>query len=135
MKRNVSNLTLAVMTIAVTLLGGCSPAAEEVLLDVDDSGGSVSIAMGQTLVIELPSNPTTGYSWFIESIDEAVVRQEGEATYSPVGGEPNLVGGGGVETWRFTPVAAGACTLTLAYLRVFEDNSTQDTFTIQVTVP
>ena len=54
-----------VFTLALALLAGCrySPEPTQTSLTMRDSGRSVRLCAGDTLIIKLESNPTTGYNW------------------------------------------------------------------------
>ena len=117
----------------VVLLTGCSSGGE-VLLDETANGTQSTLEVGQTLVVSLPSNVTTGYSWEVESIDPAVLSQTGDPEYVSEADE-GVVGGGGTETFRFEAVAPGRVQLTLIYHRPFEEGVDPiDTFTVTVEV-
>jgi hypothetical protein len=53
------------------VLAGCGPIndvdgvgkSEEVNLSAKDNGGQIEVDAGQTLVLTLESNPTTGFRW------------------------------------------------------------------------
>lgn len=111
------------------------PGAADVTLGAADNGRQVELSSGQVLVVTLASNPTTGYSWEVSEVDEAVLTQLGEAEFrqAPAEGEP-VTGAGGTETFRFA-AAAGETTLTLVYHRPWEkDVEPLETFTVQVVV-
>jgi inhibitor of cysteine peptidase len=79
----------------------------------------ISVDAGDRFTIELPSNPTTGYSWEIgESYDEAVVTFLGEHYES---GDSDQVGAGGTEQLRFVAGSAGSTTVVLEYVRPWEE--------------
>lgn len=119
----------------VVMLAACTGSAQEVQLDEGANGTAVTLAQGQTLVVELVSNPTTGYSWEVAQVDSSVLLQEGDAEYTPEDTSSELVGSGGRETLRFTAVAPGQTTLTLIYQRPFEEDvPPAETFSVQVTV-
>lgn len=48
--------------------------------------------------ISLASNPTTGYSWFIQSYDKAYLQLSSHAYLPP---QNHRIGAGGLEIWRF----------------------------------
>lgn len=119
--------------LAALLFAGCS-STDDVLLDETDNGGQVTLEAGQTLAISLPSNPSTGYSWEVESIDAAVLSQTGDPEFESEA-EGDVVGAGGTETFRFEAVASGTVQLTLIYHRPFEEGvDPVDTFSITVEV-
>lgn len=61
--------------------------------------------------IRLPSNPTTGFSWFLLSYDYQLLKVTSHQLVVP---EKKLVGAGGYEEWKFTltDVAKVAPTIT-----------------------
>lgn len=78
------------------------------------------LKVGETQVLELEGNPTTGFSWaLVEPLpaDSPVhVTIAYEAADSPRG----LVGRGGVFKVRYTGVAPGTATVVLVYARPWE---------------
>jgi inhibitor of cysteine peptidase len=126
-------ITLLTLLMALTMATGCSPQQREVKATVDDNGHEMQLKKGQTLVVTLEGNPTTGYSWeAAEPLDEQVLRQVGEAEFKA---ESDLVGAGGVQILRFEAVNAGQTTLKLVYHRPWEkDVEPLETYSIQVVV-
>jgi inhibitor of cysteine peptidase len=134
--------TLAVMVMMVAVLGGCgskdegsggTAAAGEVTVT---ASGPAAVKVGQTLVITLASNPSTGYSWTVSGVpDSAVLSQDGDITYAATNPDVVMPGSGGSETVRFTATAAGTTTIVLDYRRPWEtDVPPVETVTIDVTV-
>lgn len=119
MRRLFLSILLLALAVGVAACGGSGDDDEErgVRVDDEDAGSIVRLAPGETLVVELDGNPSTGYNWFVESIDETVLRQSGEREFEA---ERDLTGSPGIVTLRFTAVAAGTTTLELAYYRDFE---------------
>lgn len=112
----------------VLLVLACSTA---VTATIDDDGGSVELAVGDTLELALPGNPTTGYDWHMGAVDEAVLRQVGETTFEP---QSELLGAPGLVHLRFTAVGEGSTALELVYRRSFEDGSPLERFVLEVEV-
>jgi len=113
----------------------CSPRAE-VRIDDKTNNGQVELKTGQTLVVSLESNPTTGYAWEVAEVDDTLLQSQGEAEYTAdkTGGEP-LVGSGGTQTFRFSAADAGETTLKLIYHRAWEtDVEPASTFSVQVKI-
>jgi len=114
-----------------------APASNTVAVDETSDGGAVTLSVGQELVIALAANPTTGFSWQVDRIDEAVLRQAGDAEFRPATSAPGLAGAPSIETLRFQAAGAGETTLTLVYRRPFEAAETptpENSFTLRVTV-
>jgi inhibitor of cysteine peptidase len=128
-----SFIALLTLLIALTVATGCSPQQQEVKAGIDDDGREMQLKKGQTLVVTLEGNPTTGYSWEVaEPLDEQVLRQAGEAEFKP---ESEALGAGGVQILRFEAVNAGQITLKLVYHRPWEkDVEPLETYSIQVVV-
>ena len=127
MRRNEISVLLAFLVLAA----GCGP-AKEVKLDATANDRQVELKKGQTLVITLESNPTTGYRWEVVEPDEPILRQMGEPEFKS---ESEAVGAGGTETFRFEAVNAGQAALELVYRRPWEEDvEPLETFSLQVVV-
>ncbi len=74
----------------------------------------------QVLTVNLESNPTTGYSWTAFVKDEAI-KQNGESVYTSTS-LPEIAGGGGYETFKFTAVRQGEFLIAFYYQRPFESS-------------
>ncbi len=125
---------------ALSLLVACgsknksSNAPTEVQLDQSADGTTVEIASGGKLIIALPSNPTTGYSWAVVDPTGGLT-QQGDPAFVPAGSTQPVVGAGGTEVFTFTAGDQGEYKLGLAYARSFEPTTTPDqTFSVTVTV-
>jgi len=123
-----------VLLLGIILLTGCSTGQNEITLTDDDNGSMVTASLNQTIIITLPSNPTTGYSWNIFQIDTAQLNQVGETEFIPENEEP-LVGQGGAEKLQFLVIAEGKSTLILVYHRPWEEGvEPLETFSIEIVV-
>ena len=111
---------------------GAYPA--EIQLTDADAGSSVKLALDGTLIVALPSNPSTGYSWTIVGSLPDILRQEGEPRFVPAGSTEPVVGAGGTEVFAFAAVEKGNATLELAYGRPLENAAPKPTFSIEVAV-
>ncbi|MFQ6395842.1 protease inhibitor I42 family protein [Nocardia sp. KC 131] len=85
-----------------------------------DNGQDRTLARGKKLVVLLPANPSTGYTWGLGELDQNVLRQDGQPDYRP---DPNATatpGSGGTAVWTFVGDAQGTAHLTLGYARAWE---------------
>jgi inhibitor of cysteine peptidase len=82
------------------------------------AGQAISVDKGDTFVIALDSNPTTGYQWQAE--DNAKVEQV-KSKY--VAGDSNLMGASGTQLITFEATNRGTTTLKLDYARSFESGA------------
>lgn len=113
-----------------------TPTGQEVWVTEEDSGGTVTIGMEDSLIVALDSNPTTGFSWTLVSISNTSVVTNVSSEYIPdptPTGEP-MVGSGGEEIWTFAPQAAGTSTIEMMYSRPWESVEPAARFNITVTV-
>jgi len=119
-------------TLILGLLAGYSP--KESNLTSANNGQPSTIKIGGRLVVELESNPSTGYTWEASNLDTSVLKQLGQTEYKPASSSP-MPGAGGTQILRFEAVAPGTTTLTLIYHRPFETNAVPaKTFTIKVII-
>jgi inhibitor of cysteine peptidase len=126
-------VTLLTLLIALALATACSPQQQEIKATIDDNGREMQLKKGQTLVVTLEGNPTTGYSWEVaETLDEQVLRLTGEPEFKA---ESEALGAGGVQTLRFEAVNAGQITLKLVYHRPWEKGvEPLETYSLQIMV-
>jgi inhibitor of cysteine peptidase len=97
------------------------PSEDESELGMDDNGSEVELHKGQTFVVTLDSNPTTGFSWGVGTIDEEVVQQVGQPIFEAESQLGEVVGAGGSETLRFLAAGTGESDLQLTYRRPWEE--------------
>jgi predicted secreted protein len=90
---------------------------EQVVLTEEDNGSSVNVYKGQELIIELESNPSTGYRWEIREIDKSIFRLSGIEFGKP---ETDLLGAPQKQVFRFEVIAKGETIIRLVYWRPWE---------------
>jgi len=134
-KLKASRNTIAALLAVLILAAGCGP-SKEIKLDASDNGSQVKLEKGQTLVVALESNPSTGYRWKVIEFESPILLQKGEAEFkSSDSREPPPPGTGGTETFRFEAISAGQMTLELVYHRSWEEKvDPLETFSLQVVV-
>jgi inhibitor of cysteine peptidase len=102
-----------------------------VQLTAADSGGSVSLAVGDELVVRLAENPTTGYRWEIDRADPVLSLADDRFRLA----EQPFIGSGGTRELGFRAVATGAGRLELKHRQAWEgDASITNRFVIDVQV-
>lgn len=136
MRRSRLITVVATVALAGLLMAACAaPDAGQrtTELTAADSGSAIEVGNGQSIVIKLDANSTTGYSWQqVPGLDESVVKLVSEA-YEPTVASPGMVGVGGTDTWTYQAVGAGTTTIALAYQRASDPTAAQS-FTVNVTV-
>jgi len=82
-----------------------------------DNHRSVTLSVGEALVIALNENPTTGFNWRMEPYAQEVLRLESD-DYS-IGSESG-VGGGGIRRLKFRAIGEGHAAIRLRNRRSWE---------------
>ncbi len=133
MKVGMSRGLAALITVlTVVVLAGCTQSGgASVTLRETDGGRTVELKRGDALIVELEGIPTTGFQWEVTSVDEAVVKQEGEPEYKE--SQPGRMGGGGLLVFTFKMVGAGRTDLKMVYHQPW-DRDTPPAKTFEVTV-
>ncbi len=117
MKR--ATILALVIVVGVALAAGCSSSSSPTKT-YTKSDTSITAGAGQQFIIQLDSNPTTGYAWNItNTLDTAVVKKV-RSVYIANQTAKGVVGSGGVEKWTFEGVAKGTATIEMGYARSFE---------------
>ncbi|TBV08156.1 protease inhibitor I42 family protein [Stutzerimonas kirkiae] len=108
--------------IAALLLGACSatPSGSGLIVN-DDKNCPLKLQSGQTLTLDLVSNPSTGYRWKIEETSGDILKSLGPEVFHS--SRKDVVGADGTSTWRFQAIQPGTGRLILSYQRPWENNS------------
>ncbi len=102
-----------------------------VITPVYDGPNQVSLALDETLVVQIPTIPKEGYEWMLLDYDSSVLVPEGEGTYIE-DADPDSAGG--VAEFRFTMVGSGENILYFVFRNEAEGVSS-NTYGLIVTVP
>ena len=92
----------------------------------------ITLPPGETTVVTLASNPSTGYRWKLLATDARVVRLVSHRYVPPKVARP---GAGGKELWRFVARAHGTVTLVFGYLRPWLPKEVARRFRVVIKVP
>jgi len=90
------------------------------------------LAIGQSFTLELPGNPTTGYSWMMDIGDKSMLRLDSEG-FLP-GSDTRLIGQGGTNWWKVTALQSGTTKLRLNYQRPWESVQPAQTYELTVII-
>ncbi|MBL1079206.1 protease inhibitor I42 family protein [Nocardia sp. 2] len=121
-KSEVTASSTAATSSAVTTSSATPEPAAAVTVDESANGTELQMVPGQRLVVRLKSNPSTGTSWGIERLDQAILLQDGDPGYEQDPG-PSMPGKGGTAVWAFRAVEPGTTTLEMVYARPWEPAS------------
>ena len=117
MKKTITS----VLVLSALFVAGCNSRQKESNYDAGQSG-AIEINVGDSFIIRLESNPTTGYTWSLVESPKGIVEKV-SAVYEPHETEGRLLGSGGTEVWTFKAIAKGKVTLTFDYARPWEANA------------
>jgi len=102
------------------------------VINTPDKSIVITAKKQHTFNITLPSNPTTGYSWFLTDYNHQLLKPVNHQYVAP---NNKLMGAGGFEIWTFNiqqevPVPQKT-TVTFTYQRPWETNDAKtETFTV-----
>ncbi len=133
---NTNRITLtAISALLVLVLAACSQsasAASTTSIGAVDAGKTITLHEGDSLTVTLDGNMTTGYTWLAKPMDPAILKQVGDAKYTP---ENTKIGAPGKISLTFQAVQTGQSELVLNYVRSFEKNTAPlNTFEVTVVV-
>ena len=78
----------------------------------------VTVEEGDSVVVRLCANPSTGFAWEEAAISAPGVLRQQEHDYIPPA--ISMPGASGMERWDFLAVGKGACTVFLSYSRPWD---------------
>ena len=94
------------------------------------NGTEIDLAAGETLEVRLVENRSTGFRWVLESTGEGACTLVGDAFE-----KGSAIGQPGTHHWEFRAGVAGSGTITLSYLRPWEETQPPArSFTLRVQV-
>jgi inhibitor of cysteine peptidase len=124
---------LIFILLIVFAAAACGNTATEAEKMYGRSDRNITVSVKDTFLIQLETNPTTGYDWTASVSDETVVSPAGkEYLAEPV--DTAIVGSGGVDVFTFKALEKGSAVITFVYERSFEQGSAEDTLIYNVTV-
>jgi len=96
------------------------------------AGKRYNVLKNKKFVVELPSNPTTGFNWFLDNMDEKHFKVESSG-FRPA--KSKLVGAPGVAYFDLVPIKEGKSTLKLLYYRPWESPAKAvDSYSVNITI-
>lgn len=112
-------LALSLAACASGNTASAPASSAERVLSAADNAAPVVLSVGETVVVQVEANPSTGYGWIVDQAATAgTLEQTGEPSMAL--SNPGAVGGGGTQTWRFRAVAKGQGELRMDYRRAWE---------------
>jgi inhibitor of cysteine peptidase len=125
--------TIILPMIILLLASACKPATPDPInLTAADAGKTIELKSGDTLLVTLEGNLTTGYNWVMSPQDPAVLQQVGEPE---VKADSDKLGSPGLITLKFKAATTGQTNLRLEYKRPWEKGVTPEiTYEVNVVV-
>ena len=124
--------TLMIFALLAGNLTACQSLVEPVKISEQDAGETITLKTGDTLLIELDGNITTGFNWIPAPQDPVLLNPVGETKVTT---ESNQLGAPGKIVLQFKAVAQGQTNLHLDYKRPWEtDVAPEKTFDVTVVV-
>ena len=101
------------------VIAGCAQAGSREAKKIieKDSGKTIEMRVGSSILVDLPGNPTTGYMWEVLPLDRSILQKIGDHKFST---NSNVIGAPGKVSMRFRVVGAGRTQLSLVYRRSWE---------------
>jgi inhibitor of cysteine peptidase len=129
-------LAFALVAALALTVGGCSKSGSAsgggsaagtnssgvVTITEADQGKTVQAKQGNTVLVSLPGNPSTGYTWVAKDVP-SFLKQEGEPTFKGTNGS-SAVGAPGTIVLTFRVELPGSGPLNLDYKRPWETTAT-----------
>jgi predicted secreted protein len=117
------------------LAGVIARCVELLAINEDSNGQTFQIKSGQSFIIGLTSNPSTGFTWEIkERGDDNIITLAGQAFRSPAATGLPIVGQAGQQFFKFQGLNSGNTQLDLIYARPWESVQPVQTFSLNVVV-
>ena len=88
-----------------------------VVLSKQDSGKQIDVKTGEVVQVELEAMGTAGYQWFVESLDQEVLRLVSEETEVL---HPGRLGAPVLMVWRFEMIKEGTTEIKMNHYRSWE---------------
>jgi inhibitor of cysteine peptidase len=102
------------------------------LITQSDHDTSVEVQKGDSVTVQLPENPTTGYRWSLDQIDQSALEPTKEPSFEAAG---LAVGAGGGRTFTFVAKTPGESDLALNLRRPWEDKeSARRSFRVKIQI-
>ena len=137
---------LAALALAALMLAGCAAKGDpsspppagvredgSLILTRADNNRTAELRVGERLVMRLPENPATGYTWAIDETDSRLLTL-GSTDYAPP--ETGSIGARGQRIFTFTARQPGEVALKLKYWRFWEgDASVTERYIVNLRIP
>jgi inhibitor of cysteine peptidase len=129
MKVRLSLISLVLIVALLVPVGVQAKGIGIVNVSEKDAGRTVDLDANSLLVLNLQANPSTGYSWQVQNVDQKVLSLAGDSEFKS---QSQLLGAPATQVMRFKGISAGQTTIQLVYRRPWDTDERSKTFSIQV---
>ncbi len=120
------------MMILILVIAGCRTPDGILYLDEKSNGSQVEVVQNEEFLIVLDANPTTGYTWSVQTTDSPTIQQIQDVEFKP---QSERLGAPGKQIFKFRATSVGEIELNLIYHRPWEkDVSPTSVFSVIVKV-
>ena len=124
----ITGLIVVMLILAITAYGS----SNAIYLTEADNGCANSVNVGSEIKIVLKGNPTTGYTWEVDSFSTNKLQQIGSREYcrDEQSGAKLRVGVGGEFMFRFKAVQQGKGDIQMIYRRSWETTAYDKVYSV-----
>jgi len=103
-----------------------------VVLNKQDSGKQIDVKIGEVVQVELEAVGTAGYQWFVESLDQEILRLISEGTKVL---HPGSLGSPVLMVWKFEVIKEGTTEIKMNHYRSWEGKEkSTDHFEVRIKI-
>ena len=133
MKKKVMIIAAAIVIVgAVVLTVAKTQSWQPRSYTVDGEGYSVQVVNGNELLLDLDTNPTTGYSWAITSAPEQFASDYDN--YIQDEAEEGMTGVGGTQEYHIIALNDGTGIMTLEYKQDWDGGESDGTYELKLKI-
>lgn len=133
----ISGLVLVAAVAAGTVIGMSLTAKPNravllstIFLTAEDNEKTIALKQGDHINLTLQDFGDGGYVWVITSLDTTLLQQNDYFTW----GRSGMLGDFGKDTWTFSAIGSGSCTLGLQAVRSWDQSDISQTIIIQLVI-
>jgi len=103
-----------------------------VVLSQQDSGKQIDVKVGEVVQVELEAMGTAGYRWFVDPLNQSILRLVSEETKVL---HPGRIGAPALTVWRFEVIREGVTDIRMDHYRSWEGKAhSTDHFEVKIKV-
>ena len=103
-----------------------------VVLNKQDSGKQIDVKIGEVVQVELEAMGTAGYRWFVENLDQEILRLISEETKVL---HPGRLGAPVLMVWKFQVINEGTTEIRMNHYRSWEGKAhSTDHFEVRIKI-